>query len=66
MEYNESVIELIKSLEGYRANAYRDMNGVLTIGYGHTNATGINTFEEDSVYCPALFPRATLPEALLL
>ena len=47
MEYNESVIELIKSLEGYRANAYRDMNGVLTIGYGHTNATGINTFEED-------------------
>ena len=47
MEYNESVIELIKSLEGYRANAYKDMNGVLTIGYGHTNATGINTFEED-------------------
>lgn len=47
MEYNESVIELIKRLEGYEPNAYSDMNGVLTIGYGHTNATGVNPFDKN-------------------
>lgn len=30
-------IQLIKKYEGYRAIAYRDSVGVLTIGYGHTS-----------------------------
>ena len=29
-------IELIKAYEGFRSNAYRDIVGVWTIGYGHT------------------------------
>jgi lysozyme len=37
---NEASIDLIKSFEGWRANAYRDSVGVWTIGYGHTSMAG--------------------------
>lgn len=36
MTTSQKGIDLIKSFEGYRAYAYRDQGGVLTIGYGHT------------------------------
>ena len=32
--------KLLKKLEGCRLQAYKDSGGVLTIGYGHTNAAG--------------------------
>ena len=35
-EIPESAITLIKHFEGCRLKAYRDIGGVLTIGYGHT------------------------------
>jgi lysozyme len=40
MELNQASIDLIKSFEGWRANAYKDAVGVWTIGYGHTSAAG--------------------------
>jgi lysozyme len=40
MRLTESGIELIKSFEGFRSEAYRDPAGVWTIGYGHTSAAG--------------------------
>lgn len=46
MEYDDRVVELIKKLEGFRSEAYPDMNGVLTIGYGHTNANELNPFKK--------------------
>ena len=33
-------LDLIKSFEGWRAEAYRDAVGVWTIGYGHTAMAG--------------------------
>jgi lysozyme len=33
---NEAGLELIKSFEGLRLDAYQDQAGVWTIGYGHT------------------------------
>jgi lysozyme len=33
---NDAGLALIKEFEGCRLNAYRDIVGVLTIGYGHT------------------------------
>ena len=36
MKTSPKGIALIKSFEGFRANAYRDVAGVLTIGYGFT------------------------------
>lgn len=33
---NQETLDLIKSFEGLRLKAYRDVKGVLTIGYGHT------------------------------
>lgn len=33
-------IASLKSLEGLRLNAYQDVGGVWTIGYGHTSAAG--------------------------
>lgn len=38
-------LDLIKEFEGFRPNAYRDVVGVKTIGYGHTNMT--KTFKFD-------------------
>lgn len=37
---NKEGLELIKRWEGLRTTAYRDVGGVLTIGYGHTTAAG--------------------------
>ena len=37
MEINEAGLDLIKSFEGCKLNAYKDVIGVVTIGYGHTN-----------------------------
>lgn len=39
-ELNTDTINLIKSFEGLRLNAYQDSVGVWTIGYGHTTAAG--------------------------
>jgi len=36
MRTNQAGIDLIKSFEGLRLTAYKDVRGVLTIGYGHT------------------------------
>ena len=36
MKVSQAGIELIKQFEGKRNRAYRDVGGVLTIGYGHT------------------------------
>jgi lysozyme len=37
-EINQAGLDLIKSFEGLRLDAYKDIVGVLTIGYGHTGA----------------------------
>src|SRR5579875_1566734 len=34
--YSHAGLELTKSFEGFRGNAYQDCAGVWTIGYGHT------------------------------
>jgi lysozyme len=36
MEASEILIEKLKEFEGFCRDAYRDVAGVLTIGYGHT------------------------------
>lgn len=46
MELTEDLIEHIEDLEGKKLTAYRDVNGVLTIGYGHTNAAGSFKFKK--------------------
>ena len=45
-ELTTDLIEHIENLEGKKLEAYYDVNGVLTIGYGHTNATGTFKFKE--------------------
>lgn len=35
-QINETGLELLKKLEGYKSMPYRDTRGVLTVGYGHT------------------------------
>lgn len=35
---NEAGLDLIKEFEGCKLNAYNDIVGVLTIGYGHTGS----------------------------
>lgn len=37
---NKQGIEFIKKLEGFRAKPYKDLAGVKTIGYGHTELLG--------------------------
>jgi lysozyme len=36
MQYSKEGIDLTKSFESCRLTAYRDIKGILTIGYGHT------------------------------
>lgn len=36
MSHSLSLVELVKRFEGYRLDAYQDIKGVWTIGYGHT------------------------------
>lgn len=36
MRHSKSALELTERFEGVRLTAYRDVRGVLTIGYGHT------------------------------
>lgn len=38
MKINEDGLDLIKSFEGCELKAYKDIVGILTIGYGHTGA----------------------------
>ncbi len=45
---SQELLEHIEDLEGFSTKAYRDVNGVLTIGYGHTNATGTFKFDENT------------------
>lgn len=40
MKVNKAGLELIKSFEGKKLTAYKDIVGVWTIGYGHTSAAG--------------------------
>lgn len=40
MKLTKSIVEKIKEWEGWRAAAYVDAVGVLTIGYGHTSMAG--------------------------
>lgn len=37
MNYSKRGLELTKTFEGCRLKAYRDVGGVWTLGYGHTN-----------------------------
>jgi lysozyme len=46
MHYSNAGIALTKGYEGLRLTAYRDVAGVLTIGYGHT---GPDVFEGQTV-----------------
>ena len=38
MNYSSNGLTLTKNFEGLRLTAYRDCDGILTIGYGHTGA----------------------------
>lgn len=55
MKLNENGLALLRAFEGFRAQSYRDVGGVWTIGYGHTGRAGP----------PAVTPqsRMTEPEA---
>lgn len=48
---NENGLVFLKSKEGYVANAYQDINGYWTIGYGVTQAFQPNYYEELYPYC---------------
>ncbi len=41
MKINQATIDLIKKWEGFRARAYKDAVGILTIGYGTTARAGV-------------------------
>ena len=41
MRVNQAALDLIKQFEGFRSETYRDIAGVLTIGYGTTAAAGV-------------------------
>lgn len=41
MKVSNNGINLVKSFEGLELKAYRDSVGILTIGYGHTNAVKV-------------------------
>lgn len=40
MRISDAGIKLVKEFEGCRLTAYKDIVGVLTIGYGHTSMAG--------------------------
>ncbi len=40
MKINQAALDLVKKFEGKRLSAYRDPVGIVTIGYGYTNAAG--------------------------
>ena len=51
MKINQAGIDLVKSFEGLELKAYRDIAGVLTIGYGHTGpdvVEGMEILETDA------------------
>lgn len=41
MNINQAAVDLVKEFEGFRADAYKDAVGVLTIGYGTTAMAGV-------------------------
>lgn len=41
MNVNQAAVDLVKEFEGFRADAYKDAVGVLTIGYGTTAMAGV-------------------------
>mgnify|MGYP000878549539 FL=1 len=43
---------LIGQFEGYRANAYRDVGNIWTIGYGSTHVNGVPVKEGDTIDVP--------------
>lgn len=54
MRLNETGLNLIKSFESCRLDAYKDQGGTLTVGYGHTgvdvySAMKINQSEADNL-----------------
>jgi lysozyme len=49
MQMTEEGLALIRQFEGFRAGAYRDPVGVLTIGFGHTNMAGAPLVEAGQV-----------------
>lgn len=42
MELNDAGVALVKRFEGCRLTAYKDVVGILTIGYGHT---GVDVYD---------------------
>lgn len=40
MQINNAGLGLLKSFEGWRSEAYQDVTGIWTIGYGHTSMAG--------------------------
>ena len=52
MRTSQEGIDLLKRFEGLRLDAYRDIAGVLTIGYGHTAGFRDGRFDENSVITP--------------
>lgn len=49
MDLTEEIIGEIEELEGFETDAYEDVNGTPTIGFGHTNATETYDFEMGDV-----------------
>jgi len=43
MKINKAGLELVKQFEGFRADAYKDLAGIYTIGYGSTQGINENT-----------------------
>lgn len=43
-QINETGLDLIKRAEGLRLQAYKDVRGIVTIGYGHTGNVQMGTF----------------------
>ena len=59
LSYSAAGLALTKSFEGLRLEAYRDVGGVLTIGYGHTgpDVTDGETITEE---CAEMLLRADI------